>query len=208
MSHKLFAAAVAIAALALPATAWSFKLQKPEMVDAGTITFGGDLEFSSLTTTTKVGDNESDSESTSFGIAPRIGYFVIDNLELGGELAYQSETSKPDGGDESESSAFGIGAFVHYYFRVLEGNALYPYLGARFRYISATPGEDIEVSGTSIAPGAGLMLAIGSRTGGFMKLDVAYEINSLTTKVDGVDDEAETDVSGIVVGLGFGLYLH
>ncbi len=211
MSHKLIAAAVALAALALPATAWSFKLQKPEMTNAGTFTFGGGLNISSLTITDKLEvagmDVEAESSSTTIGIAPSIGYFVMDSLEIGVLLDYHSSSVEPEEGDAVESSGFGIGAYGAYYFPWLKGNAMFPYIGASFRYLSETPGEDTEVSGYDIRPGVGLMLAIGSRTGGWMKLAVDYQIMSTTTELDG--DEAGTrDTSGLVVGAGFGLYLQ
>lgn len=208
MSKKLLAAAVALTALALPATAWSFKLQKPEMTNKGTFTFGGGLNIASLTITdTPEGGDGADTDSTAIGIAPNIGYFVIDSLEIGVLLDYHSASSKPEGGDEVESSGFGVGLYGAYYFNFLEGNALYPYIGASFRYLSDTLGEDLESSGTDIRPGIGLMMAIGSRTGGWMKLGVDYQLKSTTATFDG-DDVGTQDTSGVVVGLGFGLYLQ
>lgn len=144
---------------------------------------------------------------TTIAIAPQIGYFVMNGLEIGALLDYHSTTTEPEGGDELETSGFGIGAYVAYYFPWLEGNAMYPYIGASARYLSETPGEDIEESGYDLRPGVGLMLAIGSRTGGFMKLDVAYQIRSMTTEVDG-DEAGTSDTSGLAIGLGFGLYIH
>jgi hypothetical protein len=206
MANRLILSGVAAAALALPSAALAFKLQKPEFPEGGTFTFGGNLTFASVTDEPEEGDGV---DSTTFAIAPRIGYFVIPNLEIGVGLGYQSTTSG-EGDSEVESSGFNVGLYGAYYFRFLEGNALYPYVGVAFDYFSQTPGEDIETSGTDIRPGIGLALAIGSRTGGFMKLGIDYQIRSSTTEIEVAGDtvEAESSRSGVVVGLGFGLYIH
>lgn len=208
MSHKLIAAAVALAALALPATAWSFKLERPEMIQSGTFTFGGNLSFAALTeTNTPKGGDDAETSVSRFGIAPNIGYFVMDGLEIGAMLDYHQASSEPDGGDKAETSGYGVGLYGAYYFNFLKDNALFPYVGVSLRYLSETPGEDLEVSGTDIRPGIGLMLAIGGRTGGFMKLGVDYQIMSTTAEFDG-DEIGTQDTSGIVIGMGFGLYIH
>lgn len=204
MSKRLFVSGLAAAALALPSAAMAFKLQKPEFPEGGTFTFGGNLTFESVTDEPEEGDG---TDSTNFAIAPRIGYFVIPNLEIGVGLGYRSSTSG-EGESEVESSGFNVGLYGAYYFRFLERNALYPYVGVAFDYFSDSPNDDTEVSGTDIRPGIGLALAIGSRTGGFMKLGVDYQIRSSTVEIDGADGEAEFSRSGVVVGLGFGLYIH
>lgn len=209
MSKRLLVSGLAAAALALPSAAMAFKLQKPEFPEAGTFTFGGNLNFAATTNEREVDgvDGTSEESVTAFGIQPQIGYFVIPNLEIGVRLGYQSTTTEPEEGDEEETSGFNVGLYGAYYFRFLERNALYPYVGVAFDYFSQTPGEDTEDSGTDIRPGIGLALAIGSRTGGFMKLGIDYQIRSLTREFDG--DEVHTDsTSGVVVGLGFGLYIH
>lgn len=209
MSRKLLGALVAAAFLVVPATAWSFKLQKPEMTNKGTFTFGGGLNLAFLTDTIEIDGVDGDAEvsRSTIGIAPQIGYFAMDNLEIGVLLDYHSSTTEPDGGDAVETSGYAVGAGVAYYFNFMEKNALYPYVGASVRYQSDTPAEDVTVSGTDIRPGVGLMLAVGSRTGGFMKLGLDYQILSLSTENDG-DEVSTTSTSGVVVGLGFGLYLQ
>lgn len=210
MSKRLLVSGLAAAALALPSAAMAFKLQKPEFPEGGTFTFGGNLNFASTTTEIELEGVDATGEvsTTAFGIAPQIGYFVIPNLEIGVRLGYQSTTTEPKGGDESETSGFNVGLYGAYYFRFLERNALYPYVGVAFDYLSLTPeAEDTEISGTDIRPGIGLALAIGSRTGGFMKLGIDYQIRSTTTEVDG-DEASNESTSGVVVGLGFGLYIH
>lgn len=142
-------------------------------------------------------------------LAPKVGYFVMPNLEVGLGLHYRSSSSKTGDADEVETSGFGVGAYGHYYFRFMEKNALYPYVGIGLDYQSDEVPDVSTTSGTDIKPGVGLALAIGSKTGGFMKLDLGYLIRSRTVslEIDGADD-VDVSTSGIVVGLGFGLYLR
>lgn len=208
MPLRMITALAAAALLAVPAAAHAFKLQKPELVEAGTITFGGGLTFESLSSEPDI-DNADTTDTTTIGIAPRVGYFVMPNLEVGLGLHYRSATSKTGSADEIETSGFGVGAYGHYYFRFLEKNALYPYVGIGLDYQSDELPDVSTTSGTDIKPGIGLALAIGSKTGGFMKLDLGYLIRSRTTsfEMDGLDD-LDVSTSGLVVGLGFGLYLR
>ncbi len=210
MTKRLLIALAAAAGLVVPSAALAFKLQKPEFVEAGTFTFGGNLAFASLTTEPEEGDGST--TDTTFAIQPRIGYFVMPNLELGLGLGYQSVSSEidPGAGDTTESGAsgFNIGAGLAYYFNFLERNALFPYIGFAVDYATMSPDEgDASTSTISILPGVGLALAIGSRTGGFMKLgiDYAYRMNTFDP---GEGDEIESTTSGVQVGLGFGLYIH
>lgn len=208
MSHKLLAAAVALAAFAIPATAWSFKLERPEMIKAGTFTFTGNVELASLTTADE-DDNEADSSTFDLGVG--VGYFVMPSLEIGLRAGYGSASD--DG--PAEASNFLIGAAIAYYFPWLKDNALFPYLGLTLDYASASITNDdadseITSSGIAVRPAGGLMLAIGGRTGGFMKLDAGYLYNPVTTesKIGDISGDAETTRSGLTVGLGFGLFLR
>lgn len=211
MSHKLIAAVVATAALALPATAWSFKLEKPEMTDAGTFTFGGELDFRSLTT--EIEDVDGDSEATTVGIGFNIGYLVINSLEVGARLGVRSGS----GDGEADLLGFNIGAYGAFYAQWLKGNALFPYATISVDYSSVTSESEVgdtktesNTSGPIVRGAAGIMLAIGGRTGGFMKVDIGYEYASWTTETesDGNSTDFEGTTSGPTAQLGFGLYIH
>lgn len=206
MTKRLLIALATAAGLVVPSAALAFKLQKPEFVQAGTFTFGGDLSFYTLTEEPEEGDGV---DTSGFAVQPRIGYFVIPNLELGLGLGYKSDTTPlPGTDDELERTTFNIGAELAYYFNFLERNALYPYVGIGFDYASAgNDATDDTTSTISVLPGIGLALAIGSRTGGFMKLGIqyAYKMNTFEPETG---DDVETTTSGIQIGLGFGLYIH
>ncbi len=210
MSRLSLAAVVALVALALPATAWSFKLEKPERTDAGTITFTGALDFSSLTT--EIEDVDGDSDVTLFGVGLGVGYLVMNSLEIGGNLGVGTAS----GDDDSSTLGFNIGAFAAFYAQWLKGNALFPYAQLSVDYNSTSTENEIgeetvetTTSGPTIRGAAGIMLAIGGRTGGFMKVDIGYEYYSWTIEsdADGAED-IEGTTSGPSAMLGFGLYIH
>ena len=95
----------------------------------GIVEFGGGLGF---TSTTYVFDGESfDDTQTSFWFYPYVGYFIINNVELG--LIPRFSTSSM--GDLSDNS-FGILLAPAYVFDL--GNCWYPFIEGRIGYNSWT----------------------------------------------------------------------
>lgn len=56
-----------------------------------------------------------DYESSSFEIMPQVGYFIIDNLEVGVLLNYTSGKSGYTQLDPTKNSSFSVGPFARYY---------------------------------------------------------------------------------------------
>ncbi|WP_431107617.1 outer membrane beta-barrel protein [Winogradskyella poriferorum] len=61
-------------------------------------------------------DKNFDEKSNSFSISPKVGYFINDDLAIGGELMFNSSKTEVAGTDTSKFSGFGVGAFARYYF--------------------------------------------------------------------------------------------
>ncbi len=93
---------------------------KGKFIVGGNSSFG----FSSVASETE-GDSgtvsKSEARSTSFSLRPSAGYFVIDNLAVGGGILFSSNKTKSDTFDnESINTAFIFSPFIRYYFT--EGN--------------------------------------------------------------------------------------
>jgi len=60
-------------------------------------------------------EKTGDAKSSGFEIAPKFGYFVTENIAIGGKLGFSSV--KEDNGivDTADRSAFTVGAFGRYY---------------------------------------------------------------------------------------------
>lgn len=105
-----------IAALALTAS-----LQSTAQTEQGKILVAGESNLNMLSSTESwKSDDDSDTESKSFQInfTPVAGYFVIDNLAVGGMLALNYYSYKPEGeGNEKSTGTSAILLpFARYYF--------------------------------------------------------------------------------------------
>lgn len=98
---------------------------------------------------------ESRTSITSFYINPRIAYFVIDNLSIGGEVLFatfsgSTTTTTTNGGQKSETSrdfdsaptAFGLMPMVGYNIALGDKFSIWPQGGIGFRRISSTDIND------------------------------------------------------------------
>lgn len=61
-------------------------------------------------------DKNIEEKTNSFFITPKVGYFINDDLAIGGSLSYLSFKEEIAGTDTEDSSGFGVGAFARYYF--------------------------------------------------------------------------------------------
>lgn len=94
-----------VSALAVPAV-WAQTTQ-------GSISVGGSASFDSY-------KNESQYagaayKSSSLGISPKAGYFVIDNLEVGVNLGFSSGKYGYENVDATKTSSFLAGPYARYY---------------------------------------------------------------------------------------------
>jgi len=138
-------------------------------------------------------------------VTPNMGYFVIPNLEIGGQLIYGSDSQ----GDAS-NTIFGIGPAVAYYFDLDKTNTeakgkIYPYLGAAFLYDMMTfnngqPGaEDIKWRTTTFSLRGGAAFMLSGAVGVYGQL--GYDMDS-SKQTDPVESES---ISGSVFGLEIGI---
>ncbi|MCA4900668.1 MAG: autotransporter domain-containing protein [Bacteroidota bacterium] len=84
----------------------------------GSILLGGSVSADFTTNKTIAGSTTTTNSSTnSFSISPNVGYFVIDNLAVGGALQFNTTSTKDDGSRASFSSnSFALQPFGRYYF--------------------------------------------------------------------------------------------
>ena len=57
-----------------------------------------------------------EDKSSSFEIAAQVGYFLTENIAIGGKVGYMSMKAEDAMGDTEDMSGFGVGAFGRYYF--------------------------------------------------------------------------------------------
>jgi len=88
--------------------------------DQGTMYLGGSLNLGFGSTKNKAGSNSTDGPKTfNFGINPKCGYFIADNLMIGLGLGYNMQSVKTTDviNDEEKltTTAFNVGPFIRYY---------------------------------------------------------------------------------------------
>ncbi|MEP0266783.1 outer membrane beta-barrel protein [Dokdonia sp.] len=100
--------------------------EEPIPTAKGNFVIGGSSSFNFSSSTPKTKSDSGDfpdteTRNTSFSFMPNFGYFVIDNLAIGGGISFTSNKTKSDAFDfESTNTAFVFSPFVRYYFT--EGN--------------------------------------------------------------------------------------
>ena len=82
-------------------------------------------------------ENTGDLDSNVFNIAPKVGFFVSENIAAGLKVGYTSFSSDNDGTDLVDANEFAVGAFGRYYFSPTNQFSLFTELGVDY-----TSGED------------------------------------------------------------------
>jgi long-subunit fatty acid transport protein len=114
----------------------------------GSVSLGGGINFGS----SKSEQPGNDSKVTSVSFSPQVGYFVVDNFELGLALNVSSQSVKPSTGTDYKYNYFGVGPFARYY--VFTSNEQFAFFGdARFGFNASKykPETGSDTKGSSIA---------------------------------------------------------
>ena len=105
----------------------AFGFAKGDVFVSGAVTFGS----------SKTGD----FKANAFEIAPKVGYFVTENIAVGASVGFQS-LKFDNGAADATNSGLGLGAFGRYYFTPADKFSLFAELG--FDYTSFDEEFDAE----------------------------------------------------------------
>jgi hypothetical protein len=130
--------------------------------------------------------------STTIAFNPTAGYFVMNNLAVGGSVGLEFDKF-----GENKTTSFGIGPLVRYYFGQKN---IKPFLNGEFSFISQKlklPGSTNTENGINYFLGAGLA--------GFLNENVALEgvAGYNHTKIKDIEGDG-----GFLFRVGFQVYLH
>ncbi len=115
MKKLLFRAAIAVlgfTSLSAQEEVKTFGFTEGDIFLEGNIGFGSE------------NDKNTEEKSSSFNISPKLGYFMSEDLAIGGRVSFNSYKEEVLGTDTVDATGFGVGAFARYYFLDL---------GARFK---------------------------------------------------------------------------
>jgi opacity protein-like surface antigen len=161
----------------------------------GDVFISGSVGFSSSST--------GDFKSNSFNITPMVGFFVSDNIAIGGMIGYASSTQDEfDGLDifEVKENTFSVGAFGRYYTTPSSDFSFFGELGIAY----ATSKQEVEgVDGESKTNGFGFALSPGVSY--FISNNFALEASigalSYTSAKPDADGAESTDTFGLELNL-------
>lgn len=178
----------------------------------GTISLGGALGISSSTNQTTGGEDNS----TTVFIAPSVGYFLADGMELGLNVGFSNQSSEFDGDDGGSVNETALGPYFKYYmFTSNEDFAFTLNASVLFGFSTDKPGDgddSDEVKGSSfqfaISPGFSYFFTdkIGLD---FQLQGIAFRKEDPNTDSDADDDEQSTFIFGassFSPSLGFKFY--
>ncbi len=176
----------------------------------GTISLGGALGISSST------DNNTGGEtkSTTVFIAPSVGYFLADGMELGLDVAFSNEKQELDGDDAGSVNETALGPYFKYYmFTANENFAFTLNASLLFGFTKSSPPSDVDADDMK---GSSLQFSISPGFSYFFtdKIGLDFQLQGLTFRksdpnTDADDDERSSFTFGVASfnpSLGFKYY--
>lgn len=147
-------------------------------------------------------EKTGDDKSNSFTVAPSLGYFVSENIAIGGRILYTSDKSESGNVDTQDFTTLGIAGFARYYWSPASKFSVFG--EAEVSYVSA------ENNLTNVK-GNGFGLNVAPGVSYFLSSNFAIEaswglVGYNTFEVDGAQDSTNTFNFGLDLSdLRFGL---
>lgn len=108
-------------------------------------------------------ESEGDVKFNAFTIAPKVGFFVTENIAIGGKLGFTSAKAEAPLTEDEKYTEFSIGAFGRYYATPASDFSFFAELGADFSNTKSeqAPAPDYKTTGFNIglAPGVSYFIS-------------------------------------------------
>lgn len=188
-----------------------------QVTDQGNFLLGSTIGFSTANSkvTQMVGDaglaNEERPSSVQLNVAPKIGYFLADNIALGIGVDYTLNTIREAGEEKVKDSDLLFGPFARYYYPVGEDMAFL--IEAGFGFGNATDILDIAGSQQRITTnifafgiGPGFTVVSSESIGLEASVKYNYARSSFDTEIGGIRQETITDTNQFDFSVGIQFY--
>ena len=107
-------------------------------------------------------ESTGDAKFNGFEIEPKIGYFLTENIAIGGKLGYKADKAENAGGDTQDDAGFTVGAFGRYYFTPASKFSLFAQLGLDYSSMEDKLATDYTEAELGLGLGAGLNYFVSS----------------------------------------------
>jgi len=188
-----------------------------QFTDQGNFLIGSTIGFSSADSKIMLhstGDKE-EAGPTSFqlNIAPKIGYFLIQDFTLGIGVDYTLSFSKQPSEDKVNTSNLLFGPFGRYY--IPTGNDIFVFGEANFGFgnssdVQTIAGKRQSINTNIFAVGAGPGLTIISSNG--LGIEAVFKYNyarsSFDTEIDALKTKTTTKANQFSISIGMTLYFE
>jgi len=162
----------------------------------GQIELSGGVSFSSSSYSY---DGQHQYTMTTFALSPKIGFFVIDKLEIEPQLLVVSVSISEEGGGSGTASNFGGIFSLSYNFEGESNLVPFIFAGMGFLSNSVTDATDLKTSMILPAAGAGLKAFISEK--GVLRAEAFYQ----RTTNSGGEEKLIDNSFGL--GVGFSVFL-
>ena len=148
-------------------------------------------------------EKEGDNKSTGFEIAPKVGFFVTENIAIGGKLGFSSDKAENAITDTQDEARLTVGAFGRSYFTPSSDFSLFGELGVDY---SSVDNKLTDVKENEI--GANLGLGLSYFVSSNFAIEATWAGLGYTTNDNGGDGADKTNSFGLgadLSSINFGL---
>jgi len=125
--------------LAIIISLFSISLFAQDAFNKGVYTLSGEATYMNSSQTYDWTGSDQTVENTNISFTPSFGYFIINDLELRGNLTFlYNEFSIDNGSINTFLRRYSIGAGIKYYFRM---SKISPFISADYSYSNVTTGN-------------------------------------------------------------------
>ncbi|MBZ4043169.1 MULTISPECIES: outer membrane beta-barrel protein [Flavobacterium] len=141
-------------------------------------------------------EKEGDVKESGFEIAPKVGFFVTDNIAIGGRLGYRSDKAENAVTDTRDEARLSVGAFGRYYFTPSSDFSLFGELGVDYSSV-----DDKLADAKANEIGANLGLGLSYFVSSNFAIEATWAGLGFTSNDNGGDGVDKTNTFGLGANL-------
>jgi hypothetical protein len=193
-----------------------FQSLQAQMLDQGNFLLGATLGFSKSEqkisfSSPDVNEDEKGHSATQISVAPRIGYFLLEDFTIGIGMDYTFSTVKDPGEDRTDDSDLLFGPFTRYYLPFADDLALFGEVNVGFGNSSDeqviggnTQNVNTNIFAIGLGPGFTIFSSNGFGIEALFKYN--YARSEFDTELNGVKTTRTTKTNKFDISLGLQFY--